>query len=78
MIDDIDFNNPDKRNYLKSILKDTFYTEGEHTYSIYIYDCQDINKEFETDDCSRLLDPEDIISNMKPLKSKSKTITVTE
>ena len=38
MIDDIDFNNPDKTNALKVALTDTFYSAGTYDYSIYIYD----------------------------------------
>ena len=51
MIDDIDFNNPDKTNYLKVALSDTFYSADTYDYSIYIYDCKDIDDKFNTDDC---------------------------
>lgn len=83
MIDDIDFNNSDKTNALNFALTDTFYSADTYNYSIYIYDCKDINNEFNTDDCSRgeespAIDIEDIVSVVTPLKSKSKTITVTE
>ena len=82
MLDDIDFNNPDKTNALKVALTDTFYSADTYDYSIYIYDCQDIDDEFNTDDCGKggwppTIDIEDIVSSVTPLKSKSKTITVT-
>jgi len=82
MIDDIDFNNPDKTNALKVALTDTFYSAGTYDYSIYIYDCQDIDDELNTDDCGKggwppTIDIKDIVSSVTPLKSKSKTITVT-
>ena len=82
MIDDIDFNNPDKTNALKVALTDTFYSADTYDYSIYIYNCQDIDDEFNTDDCGKggwppTIDIKDIVSAVTPLKSKSKTITVT-
>lgn len=82
MIDDIDFNNPDKTNALKVALSDTFYSADTYDYSVYIYDCQDIDDEFNTDDCGKggwppTIDIKDIVSAVTPLKSKSKTITIT-
>jgi hypothetical protein len=82
MIDDIDFNNPEKTNALKTALTDTFYYEGTYNYSIYIYDCKDIDSEFNTDDCGdgvwpSNIDIKDIISDVTPLKFKSKSIIVT-
>jgi len=82
MIEDIDFNDPYKTNYLKNALKDTFYYGGTYNYSIYIYDCEDIDEEFNTEDCGNggwppTIDIKDIISDVSPLKSKSKSITVT-
>ena len=78
LIDDIDFNDTNKTNYLKSALTDTFYYEGTYDYSIYIYDCRDINNEFNRDDCGGILDTPigEIIEKVTPLKSKSKSIIV--
>lgn len=82
MIDDIDFNKPDKTNYLKTALTDTFYYEGTYDYSIYIYDCRDIENELDSDDCGgSVIDNfnliEEILEKVTPLKSKSKSIVVT-
>jgi hypothetical protein len=78
-IDDVDFNNPDKTNALKTALTDIFYYEGTYNYSIYIYDCQDIDNEFNTEDCGgTVMDTPigRIIERVTPLKSKSKSVTV--
>jgi hypothetical protein len=82
MIDDIDFNDPAKINYLKSALKDTFYYNGTYTYSIYLYDCKDIEAGLNVDGCGgSIQDNSNIINNIlegvTPLKSKSKSIIVT-
>lgn len=77
MINDIDFNNPDKTNALKVALTDTFYYTGTYDYSIYVYNCQNIDDEFNTDNCGKTIDINNIVSAVTPLKSKSKTITVT-
>lgn len=82
MIDDIDFNNPNKTNSLKVALKNTFYYAGIYNYSIYIYNCQDIDDKFNVNNCGQGNWPsnvyiEDILSEVTPLKSKFKTITVT-
>lgn len=82
MIDDIDFNNTEKTNYLKTALTDIFYSNGNYTYSIHIYNCEKIDDEFNTEDCGNggwppTIDIEDIISAVSPIKSKSKNIIVT-
>jgi len=79
MIDDIDFDDPDKTNYLKTALTDTFYYEGTYTYSIYLYDCKDIENELNIEDCggrrvANFID--EIIESVTPLKFKSKSIVV--
>jgi len=78
MIGGIDLSNPNKTNALKITLENTFYYAGIYNYSIHVYNCQDIDDKFNTDNCGKggWL-PTDIVSSVTSLKSKSKTITVT-
>ncbi len=77
MLDDIDFSDPEKTNFLKVALSGGHHEEGSYTYSIYVYDCRDINEAFNRDDCGgRITSIEDIITNVFPLKTKLKTIVV--
>jgi hypothetical protein len=80
MIDDIDFNDPAKTRYLKTELTGFFQDEGTYNYSIYIYDCNDINEAFNRDDCSGGMGiyAKEILEKVIPLKSKSKSIVVIE
>ncbi|MDD4050195.1 MAG: hypothetical protein PHX47_04295 [Candidatus ainarchaeum sp.] len=58
-----------------------FTSDGEYSYSISVYSCDDIDNAMNTDDCGDggyppSIDLEDIVSEVVPLATKSKTISV--
>lgn len=82
LIKDVDFNNPNKIHGLSVLFPKAFYSKGTYKFSMYIYDCKDIDKKLDTNDCGQggfppTINADTIVSKVKPLKEVSKTVTVT-
>lgn len=67
----------DENGYIGST--DYFYDEGTYIYSISVYDCDNLDTTFGTDNCGGWpleVSSEEIVDKLLPLKTKSKSIKV--
>lgn len=89
IIEDVDFEIPDKTRYLKHALRafklneygyasstDYFYDEGKYTYYISVYDCSNVEKALQKDCKDFTIEDAQAIANIQPLKTASKDIIV--